>query len=131
MHQINWIAAGVAGVLGFFHGAAWYSNAMFLKAWQADMGISGDRVGVSMATRLVSGLILSIFASGAFAWLLGPEPVLRTSLIAAVVVALGIITTSFGIQYLFEGRTVRVTLINGGYHLVQFLIYAVVLGLWH
>jgi hypothetical protein len=120
----------VAGVLGFFHGAVWYSPLMFLKPWQTDMGISGEQGGMSMAPRLVSGLILSVVAAVAFAWLLGPEPGLRTSLIAAAVVAIGLITTSFGIQYLFEGRTVRVTLINGGYHFVQFLIYALVLGLW-
>jgi hypothetical protein len=132
MDQINWIAAVVAGVLGFFPGALWYSNLMFLKPWQADMGISGNEAGgISMATRLVSGVILSIIAAVAFAFLLGPHPAVHPSLLKAVVVALAIITTSFGIQYLFEGRTVRVTAINGGYHLVQFLIFAVVLGLWH
>jgi hypothetical protein len=131
MPDINWLAAVAAGVLGFFHGAVWYSPVMFLNAWQKDMGLTGHQGGMSMAARLGSGILLSVIAAGVFAWLLGPEPDLGRALVAAVAVAVGIITTSFGIQYLFEGRTLRVTLINGGYHLVQFVIYALVLGLWH
>jgi hypothetical protein len=130
MNDINWIGAIVAGVLGFFPGAVWYSPVMFLKAWQADMGISGHTGGPSMAVRLVSGAACSIVSALAFAWLVGPDPALDVALLAGAIVAVAIITPSFGIQYLFETRTVRVTLINGGFHLVQFLIFGLVLSLW-
>jgi hypothetical protein len=38
---------------------------------------------------------------------------------------------SFGINYLFEQRSMRLFLINGGYHTVQYTLIGAVLGLWH
>jgi hypothetical protein len=41
------------------------------------------------------------------------------------------VTGSLGINYLFERRSMRLFLINGGYHTLQFTLYGVVWGLWH
>jgi hypothetical protein len=38
---------------------------------------------------------------------------------------------SFGINYLFEQRSLRLFLINGGYHTLQYTLIGLVLGLWH
>jgi hypothetical protein len=35
-----------------------------------------------------------------------------------------------GINYQFAQRSLRLWLIDGGYHLVQFLLFGLVLGLW-
>lgn len=132
MADINWIAAIVAGILGFFVGGLWYSKLMFLKAWQADTGITdGHQGNISPAIRFGAGVALSVIAALAFAQWLGPRPPLAIALGWALVVGVGFITTSFGIQHLFEGRSARVALINGGYHTAQFLVFGLLLGLWH
>jgi hypothetical protein len=41
------------------------------------------------------------------------------------------VAASFGINYLFEQKTLTLFLVNGGYHTVQFTLYGLVLGLWH
>ena len=41
------------------------------------------------------------------------------------------VTTSFGINYLFERKPLRLFLINGGYHTLQFTLIGAILGLWH
>jgi len=41
------------------------------------------------------------------------------------------VATSFGINYLFAGRSLKLWLIDGGYHTLQFTLYGLVLGLWH
>ena len=38
---------------------------------------------------------------------------------------------SFGINYQFANKTFAIWLIDGGYHVGQFLIYGLILGLWH
>jgi len=38
------------------------------------------------------------------------------------------VTASFGINYLFECRSFRLFLINGGYHTLQFTLIGVVLA---
>ncbi|QPQ54068.1 DUF1761 domain-containing protein [Allosphingosinicella flava] len=129
--DLNWPAVIVAGVLGFFVGGLWYSNAMFLKAWQADSGIEGHQGSMPPAMRFGLGILLSLVAAAVFAALVGPAPALTHAIGWALAVGAGFIVTSFGIQHLFEGKSARLTLINGGYHVAQFLIFALVLGLWH
>jgi len=129
--DVNWIAAVVAGILGFMPGALWYSPVLFLNAWQRETGLTGQEKGLPFPARLATGTALSIVAALAFAFLLGPWPTLKFAVAAALAVGIAFITTAFGIQYVFEGKSVKLTLINGGYHVVQFLIYAVILGLWH
>ncbi|MFC7498768.1 DUF1761 domain-containing protein [Enterovirga sp. GCM10030262] len=132
MAEINWIAAVAAGVLGFFVGGLWYSKLMFLKPWQADTGIAdGHKGNISEATRFAVGITLSVVAAIVFAAFLGPEPPLGGAVLWGLAVGLAFITTSFGIQHLFEGRTARVALINCGYHTAQFALFGLILGLWH
>jgi hypothetical protein len=37
---------------------------------------------------------------------------------------------SFAISYRFEQRSGRLWMINAGYHLAQYTLYGIVLGLW-
>lgn len=38
---------------------------------------------------------------------------------------------SFGINYQFANRPISALFIDGGNHSVQFILYALILGLWH
>ena len=91
----------------------------------------GHKGNISEATRFAVGITLSVVAAIVFAAFLGPEPPLGGAVLWGLAVGLAFITTSFGIQHLFEGRTARVALINGGYHTAQFALFGVILGLWH
>jgi hypothetical protein len=133
MQQINAAAALVAGVIGFFPGALWYSKAMFLPRWAREMGI--DLANPPPEKRkhggkVIAGLGASLVAAIVFALIAGPAPGLHHSLLLALACA-GLIGAAFAIQYLFEDRSFAFWAINAGYHLVQFMLFAVVLGLWH
>jgi hypothetical protein len=43
----------------------------------------------------------------------------------------GFVATSFGINYQFAQRPFVLWLIDGGYHTVQFLLFGLIIGLWH
>jgi hypothetical protein len=73
----------------------------------------------------------SLVAAWVFAWWLGPAPSLDTALKAGAMAGLGLVATSFGINYQFAQRSFKLWLIDGGYHTVQFLIFGLILGLWH
>lgn len=132
MDDIDILAAIVAGLLGYFPGALWYSPAMFLKPWAAEMGIdlAGARSEKHSMTKTLIGIIPSVAAAIVFALILGPDPELGRALCTALAVGGGLIATSLAIQYLHEGRSLKFFAINAGFHLVQFLIFALVLGLW-
>jgi hypothetical protein len=45
-------------------------------------------------------------------------------------VGLFFIAGSFLINYMFEQKTMKLWLVNGGFHTVQFTIMGAILGLW-
>ena len=131
MGHINIIAAVVAGIVGYFPGALWYSKAMFLRPWAAEMGIDLEKPpeGKGHGPKIAIGVMTSIVAAIVFALIAGPAPALHPTLLLAVARA-GLIGSAFAIQYLFEERSFAFWAINAGYHLVQFTIIALVIGLW-
>jgi hypothetical protein len=132
MQQTNLVAAIVAGIVGFFPGGLWYSKLMFLGRWAREMGIDPANPSArhGHGVQLVIGLGSSIVAAVVFALIAGPAPDLHHALLTGLACA-GLIASAFGIQYLFEQRSLAFWAINSSYHLVQFLLFAVVLGLWH
>jgi hypothetical protein len=73
----------------------------------------------------------SLIAAFVFAWWLGAAPSLDAALKAGAMAGLGLVATSFGINYQFAQRSFKLWLIDGGYHAAQFLIFGLILGLWH
>jgi cellulose synthase/poly-beta-1,6-N-acetylglucosamine synthase-like glycosyltransferase len=132
MHQINIIAAVVAGVLGYFPGGLWYSKAMFLRRWAREMGLDIDNPPGGKrdhGPKIALGVATSIVAAITFALIAGPAPGLCHALLLAVAIA-GLISAAFAIQYVFEDRSLAFWAINAGYHLVQFVIFGLVIALW-
>jgi hypothetical protein len=131
MHEIDWIAAIVAGVLGYFPGALWYSPLLFLKPWARELNVDLNAPRPKHAgAQIAIGLIPSIAGALVFAGLVGIRPDIYVALHVALALAGGVIATAFAIQYLYEGRGWRFWLINSGYHLLQYLIFALVLSFW-
>jgi hypothetical protein len=46
------------------------------------------------------------------------------------VVGVFFVATSFGINYAFAQRSLKLWMIDGGYHIVQFILIGVILGAW-
>jgi len=105
MPEINLWAVLTAGVSSMILGGLWYSPLLFGKAWSAASGVTEAQAkSANMAKVLgMAGL------SAGLCWVAG----------------------SFGINYLFEQRPLRLFLINGGYHTVQYTLIGAVLGLLH
>lgn len=127
--MVNYWAVLVAAVSSFMLGGLWYSPALFGKVWNAENG----GVGQTGHPAKVFGVsfVFSLVAALAFAVLLGPEPELNRALWLGALVGFGCVAASFGINYQFAQRSAKLWLIDGGYHTVQFLIFGLILGLWH
>jgi hypothetical protein len=129
MPEINYIAVLVAGLSAFMLGGLWYSPALFARPWMALTGLNQERLAASSPALVFGGaFLLSLVAAWVFAMFLGPNPGLQFATAAGFAAGLGWVATSFGINYLFERRPLRLGLINGGYHTLQFTLYGVVLG---
>jgi hypothetical protein len=131
MPHVNWLAVIAAALSSFILGGVWYS-ALFAKAWRSAAGLSEAEVASGNKALIFSGaFILALIASAVFALFLGPNPALTLGVGAGFAAGLCWVTTSFGVNYMFEKRSFRLFLINGGYHTVQFTLIGTILGLWH
>lgn len=131
MPEVNVWAVLVAALSGFVLGGLWYSPVLFGKAWQRETGLS-DEVLAKGNLALIFGttFLLCLVASAVFAMFLGPRPSLGLGVGAGVAAGLCWVTASFGINYLFERKSLKLFLINGGYHTLQFTLVGLVLALW-
>jgi hypothetical protein len=126
--EVNWIAVIAAGLSAFVIGGLWYGP-LFGKAWQALVGLSDEQVKSGSMAKIMGGsLVLSLIAAFVFAMFLGPDPDIGFATSAGFAAGLAWVAASFGISYLFEQRPLKLWLINGGYHTLQFTLYGAIIG---
>ena len=123
------LAAGLASMV---LGGLWYSPVLFGKAWSAASGVTEAQAkAASMAKTMGTAFVLALIGAAVFAMFLGPKPAPMFATAAGLSAGLCWVAGSFGINYLFEQRPLRLFLINGGYHTLQYTVIGAVLGLWH
>ena len=129
---VNIFAVLAAAISAFVLGGLWYSPVLFGKRWQALAGLSDeDLKAANPAVKFGISFVLALVAALVFAVFLGPEPAFSFAAGAGLAAGLCWVATSFGINYLFEHKSIGLFLINGGYHTAQFTLMGVILGLWH
>ena len=130
MADLNWIAVLLCGVSSMILGALWYSPLLFGRVWQRGAGLSdADLAGGNMALIYGLAFVLSLVAAAVFALFLDREMGLGPSVAAGAAAGLCWVAAAFGINYLFERRSLTHWLVNGGYHTLQFTLFGLILGL--
>ena len=103
---------------------------MFGAAWQRETGITDEQLARGNKARIFGlAFVLALLAAWNFANFLGPRPSLVFGTAVGFSAGLLWVAGSFGINYLFERKSLKLFLINGGYHTLQFTIIGLVLAL--
>jgi hypothetical protein len=130
MPEVNALAVLAATAGSFVLGGLWYSPLLFAKRWQAAAGLSDAQLKAGNPVLIFGGsFVLAAIASVTFAMFLGPRPGVGFGAAAGLCAGLCWVASSFGINALFERRPLGLTLINAGYHTLQFTLIGAVLGL--
>jgi hypothetical protein len=130
MPQVNLIAVLLCAVASLVLGGIWYSPLLFAKSWQGAAGLSDEQAkSGNMAAIFGITFILSALAAYVFGMFLGHTLPLAGAVGAGFAAGLCWVAASFGINYLFERRPLKLWLVNGGYHTVQFTLFGLILGL--
>jgi hypothetical protein len=126
---VNLLAVVLAAVSAFVLGGAWYSPALFGKAWQREAGLSDEQLKSGNMAKIFGGAFaLSLIGAYVFAMFLGPSPGLGFGFGAGLSAGLCWVAASLGINYLFEHKSLKLFLINGAYHTAQFTLYGLIIG---
>jgi hypothetical protein len=135
--HINYLAILVATIIMFGLGALWYSPVMFAKPWLSSLGKTEEQLqedarqrsmtltfGMSFLAYFVMAFVMSHVIDYAAAKTLSDG--IRTGFW----LWLGLVATTGLVLSLFESRSLRLYLIDMGYHLVGMLIMGGILALW-
>jgi len=130
MLAVSWLAVLTASVLPFALGYFWYGP-LFGKPWLLATGLTTDRIKAEMNPARTYGVtfVLGVITAYAFGLGLGANPGLWRAVGAGFAVGLVAVAFSTAINDLFEFRRLRLTLINGGYHVGRFALIGLSFGL--
>lgn len=131
MSEVSVLAVIVAAASAFLLGGLWYSPIVFLKVWSRESGF-GDTPPKGGHPARVFGVsfLFSLLSAYVFAMWLGPNPELGHAVQRGFIVGIAFVAASYGINYQFANRSFKLWLIDARYHVFQFALYGLVLGLW-
>ncbi len=135
LESLNYWAILVAVLFNQVLGAAWYT--LLAKPWMADVGLTDDDMEAMKGTPrqwypYVIAVVAAVVFTTSLALLiqgLGAEGA-GEGLGLGVLAAVGFIFTSNAINYAFEGRSLRLFFINGGYPLISYSVIGILLATW-
>ncbi|HNV51979.1 MAG TPA: DUF1761 domain-containing protein [Tenuifilaceae bacterium] len=128
LQNLNWLAVLVAALSTFLIGGIWY--AIFEKGWMEANNFTKDDLhkrnivlvfGLSFVLAFVMALNLALF--------IGDGDV-TFGTIAGFLAGFGWVALGLAIISLFENRSLKYILINGGYMVVSFTVMGIILGAW-
>ncbi|MBI2688221.1 MAG: DUF1761 domain-containing protein [Acidobacteria bacterium] len=129
--KLNYLAIFAAAASNFLVGGLWYSPALFGKAWQRETGLSDEDLKKRNPAKVFGpAFLLALLMAFNLAAFIGPGATLGFAVAAPVAAGFGWVALSMGITYLFESRSLRLWLIDAGYHTVAFALMGVILGYW-
>jgi small-conductance mechanosensitive channel len=131
---VNLLAILLAAISSMIVGTIWFNAHVFGNRWQAITGVDPNKpkrpalvYTGSFVSALVTATVLALAVSCALAVLGGSR--LLVALAAAGILWLGFTAATTAVHYLFEGRGIRLFLINSGHQLLTVLVMAVIVGL--
>jgi hypothetical protein len=129
MGEIDWIAVVVATVSAFILGGLWYSPFLFAKPWMAGARLTEAEASGNMPAVFGQAAVAAFITAAAFGSFVGNTLTIKDGLVAGAVTGFGLVAASLALNYAFERRPLSLLLINGGYYIVQFVLYGVIFAL--
>ena len=129
--NLNWLAVLVSAVANMAIGATWYG--ILAEPWLEGIGKTrawseeNQRV-TDYFIAFANSLLMAFFLANVLRWA-GASGLLG-GLLTGLFMWLGFNGFSFAANHAFEGRTLKLWLVNSGIYLVGLLVMGVILGLW-
>jgi hypothetical protein len=129
---INHWAVLICAIANLALGALWYSPLLFYKSWMTENNFTDEDIKKVNPTKTYSiTLLISVIISYNLAFFLGDA---KTDMIwgttAGFLAGFGFSALIFSVVALFEQRSWKYILINGGYITIYFTLIGFILGTW-
>ncbi len=137
--SVNWLAIIVSAVVYMAIGYVWYSDMLFGKQYRKLMGVSESSMKPG-TDFMVKMMVLGTVSAIIMAYVLSHNIVFSGTYLGTSGVMLGLMTGFWnwlGYQviifingYLYEKKSIKLTIINASYMLIALLVMGVILALW-
>jgi hypothetical protein len=124
--EINWWGVLLAAVSGFVVGGLWYAL-LFAKPWQRAAGVTDEQLRHGAVRAFIGTFVLSSVMAAALAAFIGSAGA-GFGAAAGAVAGVAWVAAAFGVNSLFERRSLALFAINGGYNAVTFTVMGVIVG---
>ncbi|HVL47565.1 MAG TPA: DUF1761 domain-containing protein [Candidatus Thermoplasmatota archaeon] len=118
-----------AALVNIVVGFVWYAPPVLGNAWlkelgkkQEELGSPGPAYALVVVSALVSALALNYVIHG----ISGASPTLQDGALVGLIVGVGFAATAMGAESIFGGKSLKLYLINAGYHVVALALAGVV-----
>lgn len=129
--HINHWAVLVCAVANWVVGALWYSPLLFYKAWKTENNLSDEELKKGNPATYILTFIFSLIMSYNMAFFLGDDKTdAQWGTIAGFLAGFGWAALIFAVIGMFERRSWRYILINGGFITIYFTLIGFILGAW-
>jgi len=130
--EINHLAVIVCAIANLVLGGIWYSPLLFAKAWMKENNFTTENMKKTNPVVTFSlSLIIALVISYNMAFFLGDsETDMLWGTTAGFLAGFGFSALIFTIIALFEQRSWKYILINGGYITIYFTLIGFILGAW-
>jgi hypothetical protein len=129
-HTLNLWAIALASVSAFVIGGLWYSPIVLGAAWKRANGFASDPPPAGAKGFLLAFVLSLVMAVNLAMFLNAPGTTLAFGAAAGLLAGAGWVATGIGIVALFEHRSWKYVLINGGYLTVALTVMGAILGGW-
>jgi hypothetical protein len=129
-HTLNVWAIVAASISAFLIGGLWYSPVLLGAAWKRANGFSADPAPAGAKGFLIAFLLSLVMAINLAMFLNAPGTTLAFGAAAGFLAGAGWVAVGIGIVAVFEHRSWKYVLINGGYLTVALTVMGVILGAW-
>jgi len=138
-NAINWLAVVACVVVNMLVGAIWYNPKTFFLIWWNGIGKSPDAVpgtgnmGMTWTLTVFAGAVQAVamaFMVDAMGGMMSSGVTALSGMGIGFMLWLGFIAPTYLVNKLFAGHGFKVWAIETGNHLVNLLLFGLILGAW-
>ena len=131
---INWLAVVAATIFAMVFGMLYYMPFAVGKAWMAEIGTTVEEMTARDNHALpfvvaIVGAILTVTVIAILVQLTGAESFVGGVIIGGLV-AVGLVLAPMATAYIFEGRPLKLYIINAAENSVSLIVISLILTLW-
>ena len=130
LHTLNLWAVMAASVSAFVIGGLWYSPILLGAAWKRANGFAADPPAAGAKGFSIAFVLSLVMAFNLAMFLNAPGTTLAFGAMAGFLAGAGWVAAGIGIVALFENRSWKYVVINGGYMTVALTVMGAILGGW-